>query len=243
MHELSEQASSSQHQDIITVFSAYIAFVVGGLLFYGMVDDSTFVGLMRQQLDVQAAWIAVEAGAVVALLAVLAGGIPLALAALRFGVERQRGDVVLLLITPALALVFLALVGIGVHVVTQGHLPTDTVGQVLLLVTVGGSFLLAAVSSTAGVVLATVRSTINPGLWRFAKVPAVITVIAMALMSLATLIWGITAYGHASADFMVVAFFDVNALEFWLMVLTVMISATLVASVALFRTPSKKIAI
>src|SRR5579884_1089123 len=80
----------------ITVFFAYFAFIIGGLLFYGMVDDSPFVPLMKANLLFRGAWFTVEGGAVVALLAFAAGALPIGLAMLHDAVIAKRWDVLLL---------------------------------------------------------------------------------------------------------------------------------------------------
>ncbi len=85
-------------QLILTIFCAYIAFVVAGLGLYGTVDDSPFVGAMHQHSALAAAWdvLAITSGA--ALLSVVIGGFPVARAVLRdstkpLAAARPRGVV------------------------------------------------------------------------------------------------------------------------------------------------------
>src|SRR4051812_4811648 len=43
----------------LTVFCAYITFVVAGLAFLGMVDDSPFIPAMRDHVTLNACWLAI----------------------------------------------------------------------------------------------------------------------------------------------------------------------------------------
>ena len=70
----------------LTVFCAYIGFVLAGLTFYLMVDDSPFVPLMGTYLELGAAWLVVAGGSAIALLAVVVGGLPIGLTILRQGI-------------------------------------------------------------------------------------------------------------------------------------------------------------
>jgi len=94
---------------ILIVFAAYIAFIVAGMALYGLADDSPMAALMRTGTDLPllASWLTVQAGALIALLAVVAGGLPLAWVVMRRVVTSGRQDLRFLLV-PVFA--FLALV-------------------------------------------------------------------------------------------------------------------------------------
>src|SRR5581483_5100678 len=148
---------------ILIVFAAYIGFIVGGMSFYGLVDDSPMADLMKARADMPlfAAWTAVEVGAVIALLSVVIGGLPLAWTVIRRALTSSREDLRWLLVPvfAFLALVlyvmFMASIGLGrlqipgvVPVVSHDNFP---LGNRLLI---GGFmlvFILGAIVSTVAV--------------------------------------------------------------------------------------------
>lgn len=67
------------------VFAAYIGFVVGGMSLYRLADDSPLADLMKSGANpvLSAAWVTIELGSVITLLAVILGGLPLALTNMR----------------------------------------------------------------------------------------------------------------------------------------------------------------
>jgi hypothetical protein len=146
---------------IALVFAAYIGFVIGGLSLYGLVDDSPAAQLMKTDAALRTAWNAIELGSVIALLAVIVGGLPLALAILRRALTSSRRELRLLLV-PVAAFLALMLYGAMMAAVAGGALQIHGVvpavspdnfppGNKLLL---GGfmlTFILGAIASTAAV--------------------------------------------------------------------------------------------
>ncbi len=203
---------------ILIVFAAYIGFIVGGMSFYGLVDDSPMADLMKARADMPlfAAWTAVEVGAVIALLSVVIGGLPLAWTVIRRALTSSREDLRWLLVPvfAFLALVlyvmFMASIGLGrlqipgvVPVVSHDNFP---LGNRLLI---GGFmlvFILGAIVSTVAV-WKIISNTNMPEstfkilgreksvkLYEYAFIPAVVATLAMLLMLIATIIWGWLAY-------------------------------------------------
>src|SRR5262249_54496043 len=110
----------------ITVFCAWIAFVVAGLAFQKVSEYDDFLNAAHSHPVIGASYLAIEVGAVVALLSVLAGGIPLALSALRHALAARRGDVLLLFGVPVLAFMGLIMYGyIGIQVVAGVSAPNQ----------------------------------------------------------------------------------------------------------------------
>ena len=197
---------------ILMVFAAYIGFIIGGLSLQGLVDDSPVGPLMRADLPLLAAWTLVEAGAAIALLAVVAGGLPLALAVIRRALTSSRRDLALLLV-PGWALLALILYGGFLACVAKGWIDVPGVvrtvspenfplGNRLLIGGFIATFILGAASSTAAVwkvisnsdaseetfqVLGQQRSV---KLYQHAFLPAVIATLSMLLMLAATLVFG-----------------------------------------------------
>jgi len=146
---------------ILLVFAAYIGFIIAGLSLYGLVDDSPAIPLMRTDLALSVAWHSLQAGAVIALLAIVIGGLPLAIVVIRQALSSRRRNLRLLLV-PAIAFLVWVLYALLVLAVALGwlHLPgvlptvstqDFPVGNRLLL---GGFmliFVLGAFASTAAV--------------------------------------------------------------------------------------------
>ena len=210
---------------ILIVFAAYIGFVVGGMSLYGLADDSPMAALMNTgaNLPLQAAWLTVEAGAVLALAAVVIGGGPIAWTVIRRALRSKGGDLRLLLVPPAsfLALVlyaaFILLVGfgrVGILGVLPSVSPEDFPLENRLLI--GGFmlvFVLGAIASTAAVWRLISRSGAEEGtlqlpgsakrlkIYEYAFRFAVVTALAMLVMLIATVAWGWLSYAALPAVF------------------------------------------
>jgi hypothetical protein len=178
----------------IAVFCAYIAFVVAGIGYQKMseYEDFTAAGEAHPIIGVAHTLIAVVAG--VALLAVLAGGLPLAFAALRFALTHRRRDVLALFAVPVGAFAALVVYGfVALQIANQGSAQSGaatTAGRHLFLGLIA-ILLLGAIASSAAVSLAIARSQIGERIYRFALAPTIITALAMAVMFAADLAWGL----------------------------------------------------
>ncbi len=202
---------------LLMVFAAFIGFIVAGFSLVGLADDSPMIPLMKTNLALAAAWTTIQIGAVVALLAVVIGGLPLALTVVRRAMAGDRRKLGLLLVPVFSFLVlalyagFVILVGAGriqipgvVRVVQPGEFPTGTfpAGNRLMLEGLMLVFIFGAIASTLAVWKAisateSEQETFQAGgrdltvkIYTFARVPAVITTIAMLVMLVATIAWG-----------------------------------------------------
>ncbi len=179
----------------ITMFCAYIAFVVAGLGFAKMTEYDDFADATRAHPLIGVAFTTLVVGAYVALAAVLIGGLPLALAAARYALATRMWRILALLATPALAfLVFVGYTLLLVQVVAPalhaGSGPTST--NVALGISLTVVLVLCAIASTAAVTGAIARSEISPRLYRFARIPTALAALAMAVVTLALLVWGLS---------------------------------------------------
>jgi hypothetical protein len=197
---------------ILIVFAAYICFVIAGFSLVGMADDSPMAALMKTDAVLSTAWVTVQAGAAVALLAVVIGGLPLAITVIRGALTGSRRGLGLLLVPVVafLALVayagFVFAVGTGrihlegvVSVVQPGLFPP---GNRLLLTGLMATFVLGAIASTLAVwkvvsqtdieqeTLPVLHGRAQVKIYSFAFLPAVITAAAMLVMLAATITWG-----------------------------------------------------
>jgi hypothetical protein len=220
----------------VAVFCSWIAFVLAGLSLNGQLDDSPYVPLMRERADLQALWLILQAGAVISLLAVLAGGLPIALAVWRNSPAQRRWFLVpalcfvLVLIPPAIAIA-LTLTGV-LHPVTTP--PSWTHPG---LIAYEALFFLCAVASTFAVARAVQLGSVSEETYRFALIPATVTVGAMAVMLAATVVWGLFASAALPSEFYRTPFTWPSNLTFvtWLLIVVVMALATTVSAIALLR--------
>ncbi|HEY7094013.1 MAG TPA: hypothetical protein VH393_12575 [Ktedonobacterales bacterium] len=220
----------------VAVFCSWILFVLAGLALNGMLDDSAYVPLMRERADLHTAWLVLQAGAVISLLAVLAGGLPIALAVWRNSPAQRRWFLVpaicfLLVAAPVAVAVILTVTGVVQPVTTPpswGH--PAVIGYQIL-------FILCAAASTYAVTRAVRLGSVGEETYRFALIPAIVTVGAMALMLGATVVWGLLASATLPDVFYRAPGAWPSNLTFasWLIVVIVMSLATAVGAIALLR--------
>jgi hypothetical protein len=197
---------------ILIVFVAYIGFVIAGFGLVGMADDSPMIALTKTNPALTAAWNIIQAGAAIALLAVVVGGLPLAIIVIRRAFSHSHQGLGLLLVPVAAFLVlvayvvFILAVGAGriqlpgvVPVVQPGPFPP---GNRLLLAGLMDTFILGATASTLAVWKVISRTDVEQEtfwaigrgitvkIYQFAYWPAVVTATAMLVMLAATLAWG-----------------------------------------------------
>ncbi|MGH2516987.1 MAG: hypothetical protein ACRDHP_15150 [Ktedonobacterales bacterium] len=222
----------------ITVFCAYIAFVLAGAGFNQMIEDD-LNRLNATHPSLAVAYYVVFGGAIISLLAVLAGGLPIAFAVLRRALTERRRDILALFAVPPLALaVWLGWTWVMLNVLAPAHAgaPTQSAPGHILFVSWVAVFGLAALASAAAVSVAVARCDIPPRMYRLSLPPAVVTSVAMAVMLGAVVAWGIlvrsevpTYLGEGSTPFRV----SVGLLL--AVLLAVMALATLLAFFAVIR--------
>jgi hypothetical protein len=201
---------------VLIVFAAYIGFIVAGFALVGMADDSPMIALTKTDPVLSVAWTTIQAGAAVALLAVVIGGLPLAITVIRRALSESHRGLGLLLV-PVLA--FLALVLYAAFILAVGlrriHIPgvfpvvppgAFPPGNRLLMAGLMAIFVLGAIASTLAVWKVVSRTDIEQEIFRaikrsmtikiynFTFWPAVVTTLAMFVMLVATLTWGSLAF-------------------------------------------------
>jgi hypothetical protein len=201
---------------ILIVFSAYIGFIIAGFSLVGLADDSPMITLMKTYPVLKASWMTIQIGAVIALLAVVVGGLPLALTVIR---QTWRGNKrsLRLLVVPVIAFMALVLYLVFVFSVTTGRIyipgivkvvsPDNfPVGNKLLIAGIMLVFILGAVASTWAVwkvisgtdveqeKFKTFGKILSIKIYNFAFAPAVVTTTAMVIVLIATIAWGVMAF-------------------------------------------------
>ena len=203
---------------ILIVFAAYIGFVIGGMSLYGLADDSPMATLMKTRTDLPllASWITVEVGALIALLSVVIGGLPIAWVVIRRALTFSHRDLRLLLV-PVLAFILLVLYVRFMVAAIFGQIQIPTVipvvphdnfpiGNRLLI---GGAmlvFILGAIASTVAVWKMIMNSSVEENtlgilgrtkpvkIYEYAFNLSIVTSLAMLLMLVSTISWGWLAY-------------------------------------------------
>ncbi len=185
------------------IFAAFIAFVVAGIGFAKMSEVVMKSSLPTTHPLFAITYVAVEIGSIVSLLAILVGGIPIAVAALRFALAHRRRDILARFAVPPLALLAIGayfLIAIVFHpksnISATLHLPLWIGGFGFI-----GVFLIGAAASTIAVLNAIARSEIDEHLLRFTLFPGALATVAMLGMAVACVIWGIGLWQNDPALF------------------------------------------
>lgn len=181
----------------------------------GMMTDSAYAAIYQAHPVLNTLYVAVEAGAMIALAAVLVGGLPVAFSAL------------------AGYLAF-AVHGTSTHLARAIHQPLAPMHSLVLeLLAVLG---VGAVASAMAVALAVARSPVSPRLYRFALTPAAVAQVAMVVVLSTTTIWGLMLRASAPQVFSASSgALNVNRAVIWLAIILLMGGATLVAGAAVVR--------
>lgn len=241
---------------VLTVFCAYIGFVLAGLALYGLVDDSRFIPAMNSHLDIALAWYVIAGGSAIALAAAVIGGLPIGYAIIRRALQARRRDILFLLAVPLISLAVLGTYVLAVALITTrffsvslSEVAVPPTPGAPVLVSFALLFILAAIASTTAVCVAVSRSdadeqtfrargiTITVQPYEFALLPAAVTTLAMLLMLVGTLTWGLLARAEVPETLedntmLVIATTNGTA---WLAIVALMGFTTLVAAGALLR--------
>src|SRR5260370_7156885 len=169
------------------LFWAYIGFVLAGMAFQKRTEYEDFVAAARAHSLVGISFTLIVIGSVLALLAILAGGLPIAFAVVKDALATKRIGRLLLLAVPLLA--FAALLG---TIQVLGHTFASQLPKAVGATIFFGTFLALAVVSTASVCIAVTRSKISDDLLRFAIFPSAIATISMLCMLLPPIFCGLT---------------------------------------------------
>lgn len=238
------RALHQPRRSAITVFCAYIAFVIAGLAYNQMIEDD-LPALDTSHPAIAAAYHVILYGSAIALLAVLAGGLPIALAVARRALVVRRKDILLLFAVPPLSLAVWLMWGwINLNVIAPSNayhaVPAVPVvhhppGN-LLFVSWLAAFGLAALASTAAVSIAVSRCEVAPGLFRRALAPAALATLLMLIMLSGAVAWGLFVHA-AMPDYLDRTTGPLGETIYlsWLNQVAIMALATLVAAIALLR--------
>ena len=195
---------SRMRRSVLLVLWAWAGVMAAGVGFQKMTEYEDFVRAAHESAPVGVAFDAIVVGALIALVAVLAGGAPIIFAALRNAIGSGRKDVPLLLCVPPItAGIFVGYVLVLVRIVDPifGDPAVHDPVNVVLFVSIVVMFMLAVLASTASVSAAVGRSGVGERLYRFALYPAALAAVAMVVVSAATVVWGLALWVQDPALF------------------------------------------
>jgi len=241
---------------ILFVFAAYIAFIVAGFSLNGLMDDSQLVPLTRSNPVLSISYATIEIGSVIALLAIMIGGAPLAWTIIRRVFTFQRKDLGLLFVPLASFLVLVGYFFMMVYLAFNTHVldqPISSTGLALMwgLITI---FAAGAIASTIAVwklishtdveqdEFALLGKSATIKLYEFAYRPALVTTLSMVVMFVATVVWGWLSYSLRPDLFIgnmgVMMTSTRGSFAFTLIVMTI---ATVTACLGIIRARSSRI--
>ena len=230
---------SRMRSSLLAVLWAWVGFVAAGAGFQKMSEYEDFAGVARENPVVGISFETVVVGAVVALVAILVGGAPIVLAAVRGALAEGRRDVPLLFCVPLFsAAAFIGYVFVLGNVIypSLGHLAVHDALNVVLFLSLGGAFLLGAAASAGAVSVAIRRCEITTRLYRFALFPGALAALAMGVVLVATVVWGLALRVQSPALFSGdEGILATPTVATWLAIVAVMAVCVCAASAAMVR--------
>ncbi len=184
---------SRMRSSAITIFCAYIALVLTGMGFQKLTEDIMKTAIPATYPAIRLTYDAIVVGAVIALLAVLVGGVPIAWDAIRQALSARRWGILALFAVPPISLALwlgwtwtiLNVIAPAKHA-QSAYAPTVIgIGRSWV-----GLLILAAIASVAAVSVAISRSQITPERYRFALRAGIAATVGM-FITLA----GVAAFG------------------------------------------------
>jgi hypothetical protein len=231
--------AARMRSSVLVVLWAWVGVVVAGVGFWKLTEYRDFAEAARHNVLVGLSFHAVVGGAVVALAAVVVGGAPVALTAVGKALAEGRRDVLLLFCGPLLSLAgfigYTLLLGRVVYPVL-GRLPVQSALNVTLFLSLAGAFMLAAAASAAAVTAAVRRSGVGERPIRFALHAAVVAALAMGVVLLGTVVWGVALRASEPALFSGnEGILSTSTAATWLAVVAVMSASAGAAALAVVR--------
>jgi hypothetical protein len=242
LYERMKQMLSTLRRSLLMIFCAYSGFIIAGIAFQKLTEYSDFVEAAQTHSAVGLSFQLVVIGAIVALFAMLAGGLPIAAAVVKDALTRKRYGILLLLAAPIFAMV----VFIGTTFLLEALWPvTASPFQTLLFRGIFiAVFLGVAVVSSGTVCFAVARSEISARLLRFAILPSLLITLSMFVMLVATLVWGLSLRSSVPQLFNSnEGMFETSISGSWLNIVLLMAIATVLAAISLIRSLSARSAL
>jgi hypothetical protein len=221
---------------LVGVLCGYAAFVFAGAGYQKLTEYDDFVAAAHHHAGVGAAFDAVLAASLVALVAMLAAGVPIGLAAVRQVLAGHR-ELLGPLVVVAVGMVWLVgTVGLLAWHARGSALPAGQMGSAAGFYGWIASLVLAAAVGVAGAAVAVRRTALAAGILRVAAGAAVVTSAAMVVMLAATVVWGVALRAADPALFHSAQGIRASSTAgTWAAIVALMAAATAIAGVACAR--------
>jgi hypothetical protein len=212
----------------LTVFVCWVVLAIAAAGFAKMTEDPPLSTLRGGQLVVGLAYDAIALGGALGLVAILLGGLPIAVAIAFDGLRRRRWPQLGLLALPIVAIAVWA----AVTIVLVGPVgpPVDAFARVIFFIIWVSTFIVAVLVSAVGLGVAALNAEISGEFYRRAVTPTIVTAFAMLVVVAATVVWGLAVYAaDPSAFWGGGGFLATNTAANWLAIVLTMGGACLVA--------------
>jgi hypothetical protein len=224
-------------RSLLVIFCASIVFILAGGGLQKMTEDAAFHQAAQNYSSVGVSFEFVLIGAAGLLLAIVTGGLPILSSIIQSALRHRRYSTLLLLAVPVVAFAVFLGTTLLLEASTSPSGFFAPEGQALLHRGIFlGVLLIGAIASVWAVCFAVVRSEIPAEILRFTLLPAILGIIAMVLITAATLVWGLSL--RASVP----ELFNGNSGMFrsstslsWIRLVIAMVLTTVVAAISLKR--------
>lgn len=232
-----KQMLSLLRRSLLLIFCAYIGFILAGAAFQKLTEYNDFQEAAQTYSAVGLSFNLVVIGAFVALLAVIVGSLPIAVAIVRSALAQKRYGPLFLLAVPFLAFAIFLGTTLALEAIDQ---PGNHLSPAWYIFLNRGIFIgvliAAAIASTGALCFAVARSEIPEKLLRFALLPSILTTIVMALVLVATLVWGLSLRSNVPQLFNSnEGMFGTSTAGGWLWIVIAMALTTFLAAISLIR--------
>ena len=179
-------------------FCAFAVFCIAGTGFQKMTEDLRFQTVARTHAAIGWSFDVILYGAIAAALCVAAGSLPVLLGIARQALSGRRDLRYLLVVPPVAGVAWFVIVFV---VSRLDHSPQHSLINVAAFVAVVVAFLFAAAISAGALVLASGRADLPAAVKRAQWLPMTGLSAAMAAVTVADLVWGLTLRAQAPALF------------------------------------------
>ncbi len=194
--EKDRQMILALRSSLLILFCSFVGFMIAGTGFQKMTEEAAFQQATQTSNLVGLPFYLVVAGAIATLIAMIIGGLPIVIAIIKLVFVQKRYNTLAMLAVPPLAFLIFLGTTLLLEVIEQPH--TESIWQILLYRSLFfGTLIIAIISSTGAVCTAVAQSEIPEKLLFFALLPFACCTIAMTLVLLAIILWGLGL--HASA--------------------------------------------
>lgn len=232
---------SRMRASAITLFGAYIALVLTGMSFQKLTEDIMKTSTPAAHPGVALAYQVIMAGAVLGLLAIVVGGLPIAWSSIRQAlVARRYGVLALWAVPPISLLVWLGWLWVLLNVIwpSSSAINVHETEGLWLARSIVILFILAAVASVAAVGGAVSRSAVSAAAYRFGLRAAIVATLGMLVTAGGVAAFALQIQTYAPANLSELAsplLFGESTGTILLIQSVVMVVSTVIALISVYR--------